>query len=75
MSRRGSRTEGRTIDGERPAASYATAAQPLSGLPALRCACGAMYRDYPDSHAAHLVVHGHRPIRKPAPQPQEGQEA
>lgn len=66
MTRRGSRAEGRTIDTERPAASYTTTEPPRDAA-LLHCACGATWRDYPDSYTAHRKVFGHRPIRKPAP--------
>lgn len=77
MTRRGSRTEGRQPAG-RPAAAYITDPIPPDS-PVMVCACGASYRDHPDSHTAHHAVYGHRPIRKPAPAtaesaPQQHQE-
>lgn len=61
---RGSRTEGRQPQADRPPADYATGpAPPAAQL--LPCACGAVYSDRPDGHTAHKAVFGHRPIVKP----------
>lgn len=70
MTRPGSRDHPRQPTGDRPAASYATGT-PDRDAPMRQCACGAVYRDHDDGHAAHRTVFGHRPIRKPAPK-QEG---
>lgn len=67
MTRRGSRTEGRTPELGRPAAAYTTNAPPPDA-PILTCACGGKYRAYPESEAAHRTVFGHNPIRKSAPE-------
>lgn len=61
-----SRDHGREYTADRPAAHY-TAGEPERDAAVLYCQCGAMYRDYPDSHAAHKAVHGHRPIVRPQP--------
>jgi hypothetical protein len=77
MTRRGSRAEGRTVNTRPPAelASYVTGDPIPADTPVLRCACGCAYRDHPDSQAAHLAVHGHRPIRKPASRPDREENA
>lgn len=44
----------------------AAARRPPDGIPAAKCACGAVYLDYPDGHDAHDIVFGHQP-RAPDP--------
>lgn len=60
MSRRGSRTEGRATDQDRPAAEYVTDPAPPDA-PVVTCRCGCRYRDYDGSKRAHHTVHGHWP--------------
>lgn len=52
----------------REPAGYATGPPPPAGV-MRRCACGAAYRDHPGGHDSHKTVFGHRPIERPAPQP------
>ena len=59
-----SRDHGRAHTEDRPAADYQTGPSPPADAPVLKCACGAVYRDYDASREAHKTVHGHRPITK-----------
>jgi hypothetical protein len=70
VTRPGSRDHGRSIEPNRTAAAYTSDPAPRDAA-VLTCACGAMYRDYAASEAAHHTVFGHRPIRKSAPAPAE----